>query len=130
MRLSNIRREWHRTWRAGGVAVLVLAATVVLPRATASAATGDWIDTSYGAQGVTVVDALGSGAAYAMDSADRMFAAASDTSVTRLVRVTADGAINPTFGGGVVQSFPTAVRRVHADAGVAAGEVFPCRRRR
>ena len=46
-----------------------------------------------------------------------MYAAASDTSVTRVVRVTADGAIDPTFGGGVVQSFPTSMRRLHVDAG-------------
>jgi uncharacterized delta-60 repeat protein len=96
---------------------MVLAATVVLPLPTASADNGDWLDASFGAQGVASRPPGVIGGQFTIDPADRLIVATPvDANSTSLVRLTADGAQDLSFAGGGrnVAKRPGAV---HADAG-------------
>ena len=111
----------RRIGQAGAVIAMVLAATVVLPGPAASASIGDWLDTTFGAGGISILpgeEGSFPGGTYAIDSADRSYVATSDSSsMTRVRRLTVDGQIDPTFAGGATVTRAGQPGTVHVDAG-------------
>ena len=115
----------RRAWPVVAVAVMVMATTASLPASDASAAAGDWIDTGFGAQGVAAAPAGVVGGQFAIDPADRSVVASPVAStVTNLMRLTADGVVDPTFAGGG-RSVPGRPGRVHVDAGGTVSLLAP-----
>ena len=109
---------FRRAGKAGAVVAMVLAATLFQPTSAASAAGGDWLDGSYGSAGTTILpDELGFYPHYSTDSADRLYVLTGTFGETRLRRLTPNGAVDPTFAGGLLTVASPAAYGVHADAG-------------
>jgi uncharacterized delta-60 repeat protein len=109
--------RFRRAVQGGAVAAMVLAATITLPIPTASAASGDWFDTSFASQGVALLPTGFGGGEFTTDSADRLYVTRSpDPATTHLRRLTPDGAPDSTFAADdpVV---PGLAQQLHADAG-------------
>src|SRR5262245_56847997 len=94
----------RRLGQVGAVVAMVLATTVVLPGTAASASIGDWLDTTFGNGGLSILPGTPGffpSGRYAIDSADRSYAATADSNLaTTLRRLTVDGQIDPTFASG------------------------------